>query len=54
MEKPKKEDYGYVEPSLYEDGGWCLEGGEEAYYKALKEYTMSLLDFEIKMYDEEE
>lgn len=54
MEKPKKEDFGWVEPSLYEEGGWCFEGGEERYIKALEEYNKGLYERYITMYKEEE
>ena len=36
--KPIKELYGWNEKSLFDDlpSGWQIEGGEEAYYKALE------------------
>jgi hypothetical protein len=38
MEKPMKENYGYVESSGFdsEPSGFVIEGGEEAYHEALK------------------
>ena len=35
---PEPEDYGFVNSVSFdgEPGGWTLEGGEDAYYKALK------------------
>lgn len=42
IEEPKKEDYGYEPGGLENEGGWMLEGGEEAYYKALDEYKRKL------------
>lgn len=38
--KPRKEDYGWVDQfSLHdEQPGWVLEGGEEAYFKALDKW----------------
>lgn len=39
MEKPNKELYGFVEQPLFgEEGGWTIEGGEEAYYEALEKW----------------
>jgi hypothetical protein len=38
LKYPKKEDYGYQDGGLYEDTGWLIEGGEEAYEQAVKEY----------------
>lgn len=35
---PTAEDYGYEEPNLYEEGGWTLEGGEEAYNDAVEKW----------------
>ena len=41
MNKPKPEDYGY-EPrdgfGEHGEGGWCIEGGEEAYDAALAQW----------------
>ena len=39
-EKPKMEKYGWHEQSGFDDlpSGWMFEGGEEAYYEALKEW----------------
>jgi len=38
--KPTPEKYGWHEQSGFDDepSGWIYEGGEEAYYKALKEW----------------
>jgi hypothetical protein len=38
--KPKPIDYGYRPSGLEEEGGWVIEGGEEAYKKALSEWDM--------------
>jgi hypothetical protein len=39
-EKPTPEQYGYVENNGFdsEPSGWVIEGGEEAYEIALKEW----------------
>jgi hypothetical protein len=44
MNKPKKEDYGWEEPTLGEPGGWCVEGGEDAYLQAYEDYRMYRLE----------
>ena len=38
MEKPNKKDYGYDESTSFdnEPAGWCIEGGEEEYEKAME------------------
>jgi exonuclease VII small subunit len=33
--KPEPKQYGYEEPTYLDEGGWMLEGGEEAYDDAL-------------------
>jgi len=40
MDKPKPKDFGYepANPNLGEEGGWLIEGGEEAYEAALAEW----------------
>lgn len=38
IKEPKKEDYGYEEPSYQSEGGWMIEGGEEAYELAVIQY----------------
>jgi hypothetical protein len=40
MNKPKPKDFGYepANPSFGEEGGWTIEGGEEAYELALEEW----------------
>ena len=40
MEKPNKERYGYVESTGFdsEPSGFVIEGGEEAYDKAMKRW----------------
>lgn len=38
IKKPKMEDYGYQDGGIEEESGWMLEGGEDAYFKALKEF----------------
>lgn len=35
MKEPKQEDFGWQEPSIDDEGGWMIEGGEEAYFDAL-------------------
>lgn len=42
MQKPKPEDYGYQPATLEDEGGWCIEGGEEAYYNAVRNYEAAL------------
>lgn len=37
--KPQPKDFGYEEPSVYDEGGWMLEGGEEAFNEAMKEWN---------------
>lgn len=38
--KPKKENYGWITQSGFDNelSGWVIEGGEEAYSKALEEW----------------
>jgi len=38
--KPDPHAYGYISSTSFDDGetGWCIEGGEEAYYEALQRY----------------
>lgn len=39
MDKPKPEDYGYQEANSFDDeSGWMIEGGEEAYFEALRKW----------------
>jgi len=42
-EKPTMEKYGWHEQCGFDDDvtGWYFEGGEEAYYEALKEWESS-------------
>lgn len=42
IKEPEKEDYGYEPRGLENEGGWMLEGGEEAYYEALYKYKKQL------------
>lgn len=42
--QPKKEDYGWQDGGIAEETGWMIEGGEEAFYKALGEYNSSLCE----------
>jgi hypothetical protein len=39
-EKPTMEKYGWYNRNGFDDtqGGWMFEGGEEAYYEALKKW----------------
>lgn len=41
--EPKPEQFGWVEPNfaLGEEGGWTVEGGEEAYEKAHEKWKLS-------------
>lgn len=34
-------DFGYQEKSIYDEGGWMYEEGEERYYEALKKWNKS-------------
>ena len=49
MEKPtlipRKENYGYEEPSYQSEGGWMIEGGEEAYEFAMEMYELALIQY---------
>lgn len=36
MTEPKQENYGYESAYLESQGGWTIEGGEEAYNQAIK------------------
>lgn len=36
MNKPNKKDYGWEEPTIEDEGGWVLEGGEEAFRIAME------------------
>lgn len=49
-EKPLMEKYGYRSQSGLEDlpSGWMFEGGEEAYYEALKEWAALHSTFDDK------
>ena len=40
MEKPNKEKYGWHNQDGFDDEptGWLIEGGEEAYFEALKRW----------------
>ena len=40
MEKPDKKLYGWHDQEGFDDepSGWMIEGGEEAYYEALKKW----------------
>ena len=39
MKKPYMENYGYESSTSFDEQyGWLIEGGEEAYYEALKEW----------------
>lgn len=42
MQEPKKEDYGWETPvpALGEEGGWTVEGGQEAYEKTMLDYKV--------------
>jgi len=40
--KPTPEQYGWHDGSIEEPQGWEIEGGEEAYYEALKRYEFMI------------
>jgi len=42
ISKPIKEKYGWYTQEGFDDlpSGWMIDGGEEAYYKALKEWEI--------------
>lgn len=49
MNKPQMRDFGFVHADHYElEGGWAIEGGEEAYWKAWQEWTKQEREKEIK------
>jgi hypothetical protein len=39
LPKPTPEQYGYEASTLYDEGGWMIEGGEEKYYQDLEKWT---------------
>lgn len=39
MKKSEPKDYGYEDGGIEHPSGWSIEGGEEAYYDALKVYN---------------
>lgn len=38
MKRPQPKDFGYEEPSPWDEGGWVIEGGEAAYEDALEKW----------------
>ena len=44
MKEPIKESFGWTDSSIYEKGGWEIEGGESAYFEALKKYNWYILE----------
>lgn len=42
LEEPKKSDYGWHDREGFEDldSGWVIEGGEDAYYEALRKWMV--------------
>lgn len=44
MKKPEQKDYGYVDGGIEEPTGWAIEGGEEAYNDAKKEWYKYVQD----------
>ena len=40
--RPKRETYGWIDPNpaIGEQGGWCIEGGEEAYNEAVEKWAI--------------
>jgi len=42
--EPKREDYGWESGNQETEGGWQIEGGEEAYQKAYSEYLESIAE----------
>lgn len=57
MNKPQPKDYGWIEPNpaLGEEGGWMLEGGEEAYEAAMDAYhkEVEVIDCEGSGYQDQ-
>lgn len=60
MQEPKREDFGWEAPhtGIGIEGGWLIEGGEEAYEAAMLAYTESIeaaevLDYQGPGYQEE-
>ncbi|MBL7818457.1 MAG: hypothetical protein JNL70_25835 [Saprospiraceae bacterium] len=43
MTKPNPKDYGWEDPTPYDEGGWTIEGGEEKFYLHLSEYEIAEL-----------
>lgn len=37
--QPRPQDYGYEEPHIEVEGGWCIEGGQEAYEDAMERWN---------------
>lgn len=37
-EKPKEEEYGYEEATPWNESGWAIEGGEDAYNEAIEKW----------------
>ncbi len=52
MEKPTMEKYGYHYQTGFDDqpSGWMFEGGEDAYYEALKKWEDAAMEGIIKKY----
>jgi hypothetical protein len=46
LEKPTKEKFGWLDSNGFdgEPSGWQFEGGEEAYYKAVDEWSLSQIN----------
>ena len=42
---PKQEDFGYESGNQENKGGWTMEGGEEAYFKAVEEYDEKMREY---------
>lgn len=44
--KPNPKKYGYHEQQGFDDepSGWMIEGGQDAYYKALREWEEFIID----------
>ena len=56
IQRPEMEKYGYVSALSFEhERGWCLEGGEDAYYERLSQWQEAeskLRTFDIENYNE--
>ena len=51
MKKPKKEDYGWQEGGIWDETGWLLEGGEDAYLEALSRWEAMKIELNAITFD---